>query len=386
MSQNTYGAFPAPNPSGEPVHVQPQHPVSPDVTIAPTPPFVAAGQSDAFSYVPGVGEAGAHPSQSDGHLSVQKTSLTGDYYREMRGEKWRWWMPLISGPLGYYVVPFFLLFPIIIGYTLVSGTSLTEMAGAFSLERLTSDPWAVIFSFGTMAAFLLVIALLLPLIERRRFGSLSSIAGRLRWRIVAKAAGIALLVNMPLLFVSALTEPFSLAVSENIVWVLLAFVIFLPLQCAAEEYMFRGWLVQTLGGWRLPLWLGALISALLFTVVHSQFEFYGYISTFVSGLCLVLLTVYTGGLEAPIAMHTANNAIAALGMFIWGADPTNDKGTTLLSLSADLGVTIAFTLLAAWLIGPKGQGCQKIQWREFLALRPRPRQEEKPLAFHNVNG
>ena len=46
-------------------------------------------------------------------------------------------------------------------------------------------------------------------------------------------------------------------------------LILIPAQCIAEEHMFRGLLMQTLGSWfKIPV-LAIIIQAVIFAVVHS---------------------------------------------------------------------------------------------------------------------
>ena len=58
-----------------------------------------------------------------------------------------------------------------------------------------------------------------------------------------------------------------------------------PLQCIAEEYAFRGLLMQTLGSWfRLPI-IAVIIQAVVFAVMHP-YNTIGQIGILSSGLVL----------------------------------------------------------------------------------------------------
>ena len=86
-------------------------------------------------------------------------------------------------------------------------------------------------------------------------------------------------------------------------------LILIPAQCIAEEHMFRGLLMQTLGSWfNIPV-LAIIIQAVIFAVVHS-YNNIGVISVFVSGLVYGWLSWRTNGLEAVSAMHSINNLMA----------------------------------------------------------------------------
>jgi membrane protease YdiL (CAAX protease family) len=88
--------------------------------------------------------------------------------------------------------------------------------------------------------------------------------------------------------------------------VLLALV---PLQAAAEEFLFRGWLLQALGGLgRSPL-VAMVLSAVLFTLVHGLGTVWGFLDLVGFAVIAGWLTVRTGGLEAAIALHLATNLL-----------------------------------------------------------------------------
>ena len=79
-----------------------------------------------------------------------------------------------------------------------------------------------------------------------------------------------------------------------------------PLQCIAEEYIFRAYLLQTIGGWvKIPI-VAIIIAALVFTAGHP-YKLAGVISVLVSGLIWGFMAKTTRGLEASSAAHIANN-------------------------------------------------------------------------------
>ncbi|MDG4865770.1 CPBP family intramembrane metalloprotease, partial [Streptomyces sp. T-3] len=90
----------------------------------------------------------------------------------------------------------------------------------------------------------------------------------------------------------------------------LAMVLLLvPFQAAAEEYAFRGWLVQAVGAWCRSPWIAVLPQALLFAAAHGWGTPWGFADLFVFGVVAAWLTIRTGGLEAAIALHVLNNLL-----------------------------------------------------------------------------
>jgi membrane protease YdiL (CAAX protease family) len=167
--------------------------------------------------------------------------------------------------------------------------------------------------------------------QRRRPGTLSSVAGRLRWKWLAVCCGLALLfLAISFGWSYAVTAMFTHDRLEWPKWAgwqgfvapAIVIVLLVPLQATAEEYLFRGWFVQAVGSWApsrwtgwfgrmLALWPALLISATVFTLGHG-YTGWARVDTFLFGLVVGLLAVRTGGLEAGIALHSFNNLYAFL--------------------------------------------------------------------------
>ncbi|MFD6200508.1 CPBP family intramembrane glutamic endopeptidase [Streptomyces rubiginosohelvolus] len=173
---------------------------------------------------------------------------------------------------------------------------------------------------------LLGIAIAIPIvlwgarvIGRRPAGTVSSVVGRLRWGWLGRCAA----VGFPLMAVQigvliAWTwndEPVGESGSGFPGWpvfllslaVILALV---PFQAAAEEYVFRGWLVQVVGRVVRTPWPAVAVASLLFALAHGFGELSGFLLLLYSALWWGWLVIRTGGLEAVIVMHVANNLLA----------------------------------------------------------------------------
>lgn len=154
---------------------------------------------------------------------------------------------------------------------------------------------------------------------RRPAGTVSSVAGRLRLRWLGLCAAVA----FPLIIVQfgvmiAWTwgeEPAGPAGDGFPGWS--AFLVSLavlgalvPFQAAAEEYVFRGWLVQVIGRAVRSPWPAVIFASLLFALAHGFGELTGFILLLYSALWWGWLVIRTGGLEAVIVLHAANNMLA----------------------------------------------------------------------------
>ncbi|CAO0837216.1 CPBP family intramembrane metalloprotease OS=Streptomyces microflavus OX=1919 GN=G3I39_06970 PE=4 SV=1 [Streptomyces microflavus] len=83
-----------------------------------------------------------------------------------------------------------------------------------------------------------------------------------------------------------------------------------PFQAAAEEYVFRGWLVQVIGRAVRSPWPAVVLASLLFALAHGFGELSGFVLLLYSALWWGWLVIRTGGLEAVITLHAANNLLA----------------------------------------------------------------------------
>jgi hypothetical protein len=140
---------------------------------------------------------------------------------------------------------------------------------------------------------------------------LHSVQPGFRWRyaFLATLAGIVVLGGV--WAISRIGQAWVFAPDPALWWFLLVIVLTAPLQAAAEEYFFRGYLMQaiTITSPGLP-WAGVVGSAFIFALMHGtqNLPLFGY--RFAFGLVAGWLVIKTGGLEAGIAAHVVNNVVA----------------------------------------------------------------------------
>ena len=218
-------------------------------------------------------------------------------------------------------------------------------------------------SFNTPAGLtvgLSMISLLLPagllavrLVGRRDVGTLLSVTGRLRWRLLTRAAAITGVVLGVFTGVMLLVEPPTGTVPGatgssggpgRLALMLVIVLLFVPWQAAAEEVVFRGLLAQTVGSWlRHPAW--AILLPLPLFVLGHDYDLAGMLDVAVFAAVAGYLTWRTGGLEAAIGMHVVNNVGAFILALLTGADLDATEVAPLAAL-----VSIAYTLVTTALI------------------------------------
>lgn len=215
------------------------------------------------------------------------------------------------------------LFFVVAGLVLFAGVVVAMLLGIpapLDVDReLFGDPvFGLVVTLLSIAAVLPFVFGAAALVQRRRPGTLSSVAGRLRWSWLAICVGLAVLA----LVAGQIVQVLALMVSgeeysDMFGWVgwsrflpaLLAIVLLVPFQAAAEEYIFRGWFLQAVGAHlRNPVW-SILIGAGLFASLHG-YSWAGLAEVFTFGAVMGWLAVRTGGLEAAIALHVMNNMLA----------------------------------------------------------------------------
>lgn len=92
----------------------------------------------------------------------------------------------------------------------------------------------------------------------------------------------------------------------------------LPFQCAVEELLFRGVLLQWMGKRMRPLWAIAVVTGVLFGLMHSanpEVIAIGYtvmIYYIFTGIFLGIIALLDDGLELTIGYHIANNLFVAV--------------------------------------------------------------------------
>jgi len=219
------------------------------------------------------------------------------------------------------------------------------------------------------AALLLTVAVMLPAVwlgvravEGRSLGWVSSVTGRLRWRwlalTVVPIAALVILGSVAFIVVGSLVEPDSGgAGSEPVQWGLLVgglavILVLVPVQAAAEEYFFRGFLMQLIGGYLRNPWFGVVITSVLFAAAHGEFQGPRLLSLVAFGVVAAVLALRTGGLEAGIVLHTTNNLLAfGLGA-VAGAPPTGATGGAAMPwwmTAVDVTTLVAVLAAILWL-------------------------------------
>ncbi|WP_234308563.1 type II CAAX endopeptidase family protein [Streptomyces sp. NRRL F-4428] len=187
-------------------------------------------------------------------------------------------------------------------------------------ERILQDPLAdEALALLSIAVGIPVVLLAVRWCGSRPAGTVASVLGRvrLRWLVRCSAVAFPLIVLQMggLALWGYLSEGEESLAGDFPGWsgFVLGLVVLwalIPFQAAAEEFVFRGWITQFFGGFLASPWPGIVIGSALFALAHGFGRLSGFALLFYSALWWGWLTVRTGGLEAAIAIHVANNVTA----------------------------------------------------------------------------
>lgn len=271
--------------------------------------------------------------------------------------RYRWWRMLVTGVVGvalYVAILLLLIVPLVVASLLVPGWGaemqvLLTTVQYFDLDR----PW--LFLALVLPLILMIPALLLAsrIVEGRGVGLLSSVTGRLRMGWLGRSLLLALAVFVVyfavVLGVAAATgEAIVVDFCHPVLWVMVLLVLLLiPLQAAAEEYVFRGYLMQLVGGWLRHPAFAILLPVPLFVLGHG-YDIWGAASVGMFAIVAAWLTWRTGGLEAAISLHIVNNALIFLLGTVSLVDANATTGTPVDLLASTVAMVVYALLADRW--------------------------------------
>ena len=267
-------------------------------------------------------------------------------------KSYKWYKPIIVGVLFFI---FYLLFAglLMAGMVFIAGQGATPDV---FIERLKSmfansydamelaDAMQSIVSLGSVAVMIPALWLASAIVRDRPFSSYSSSRGgwssKVFWRTFPVAficIGIPIIIDNLFYYHNLGNFQMKFTLASFAVVTILG-----PLQCIAEEYLFRGLLMQTFGSWfRLPI-IAVMLQSVIFALMHP-YNTIGQIGIFVSG-CVFALSAWIGrGIEVSSAYHIVNNMTI---FYMQGMNlATIESNTTMHDLLLESCTGVVFVLL-----------------------------------------
>ena len=291
-----------------------------------------------------------HQAESYGY-GAESTFASAEYYRSNRltrkelleraselpyhrlshvNPRARWFTPVLEGLL---IAGIYFVLLLMVSFALLASAVMLRVP----YDHLTDLQRIYANVFKTPLVFIAFLSTVIPVIPAifiarlttnfKPLGLIHSIAGRMRWSYLGVFLGFGFLI-FGLYYVGFATLDGSLTTQNSVhplnsgmFWLYIVLILLIvPFQCYAEELLFRGYLMQTVGRWlKNPVW-AIIIPAPIFMVLHG-YGLWGLLSVLTMALIAGFLCWYTGGLEAGIGLHIANN----VSIFIFGllglADP-----------------------------------------------------------------
>lgn len=228
----------------------------------------------------------------------------------------RWWKPFVSvvilvwawGTLATAVVFGFGLY----GFLLHSDPG--HLLREATVEPVVITPGVLLLTNLILACGIPATFLAARIVHGLRPGFVNSVAGKFRWGLAGRLALLLLPVFVLNLVVQvALSGGFRPNVDPRILAFLIVVWLTTPLQCAGEEYVFRSWFLQNLGGlfrhpvvrWAMPI----VPSSLLFAALHGSMHPWILIDLTLFATAAALIVWRTGGMEAAVVLHSLNNVL-----------------------------------------------------------------------------
>ena len=267
-------------------------------------------------------------------------------------KSYKWYKPVIVGVLFFI---FYLLFAglLMAGMVFIAGQGATPdtfverltsiFANSYDAMELANASQSIV-SLGSVAAMIPALWLASAIVRDRPFSSYSSSRGgwssKVFWRTFPVAfvcIGIPIIIDNLFYYHNLGNFQMKFTLASFAVVTILG-----PLQCIAEEYLFRGFLMQTLGSWfRLPI-IAVILQSVIFALMHP-YNTIGQIGIFVSG-CVFAISAWTGrGIEVSSAYHIANNMTI---FYMQGMNlATIDSQSTMHDLMLELCTGAAYVLI-----------------------------------------
>lgn len=234
------------------------------------------------------------------------------YPQVLRTEGYAWWRSLLGALVGLSL--FGLLTAVVsqlivrLVWTITQPVDYrTYYTQAFAFER----PVGMVASNLGIITLIPISLVLMLVVHQVRPRWLFSVRPGIRWRYLLVCLGVAVATIGGVQAVSSVVEGVPGFAMQEGFWAFLVVIVLLsPLQAAAEEIFFRGYLLQALGSVVARPWFGVVGSALVFALMHGTQNLPLFCNRLAFGLLAGLLVWRVGGIEAGIAAHVINNVVA----------------------------------------------------------------------------
>jgi len=216
---------------------------------------------------------------------------------------------------------------VMVGYTLILGEGAAGLAGMGRATQALVDPaqTGLTVTLARLSltslvdgGFLLVFTAFAAAVGREPLHRSITAAPRVRYRLLIVGLGLACIALTPIIvaervFGGETTLPI-LAVSPSWGGRALyagASLLLIP-AAAAEELVFRGWLLRRVAAFAPPPGILVVLTAILFAAAHFDFNPDAFLTRALMGAGFAYMTLRLGGIEFSSGVHAANNMLIVL--------------------------------------------------------------------------
>lgn len=254
------------------------------------------------------------------NLFLLKGYVTG------KNEFWQYLLGIVAAFAGYLIFQLIMMIPLL-SAAMNNGITMNEIAEnpniLFNPEKIGIDKNLLLALMMGMFVFtLLFLWLAIKFIQKKPLSSIITGYENIRWKRYFFSFGVWGILIVVLTIASYLISPQDIEIrfnASNFIVLLFVSVIFIPIQTATEELIFRGYLMQ---GFSLVFKNGIvplIITSVLFGLMHASnpeakahgllimMPYYIFFGAF-----LGILTLLDEGAELAMGIHCANNLLSSL--------------------------------------------------------------------------
>ncbi len=256
---------------------------------------------------------------------MKNTILFKHLERSLDGQN-QWWKYLLVLLLGFLVGQLLGSIPLVAVFVIVAiknGGVDVDPANMMNFEA-----WGIDSNLGLFLMVipfivsLFFIILLVKAFHQRTYNEVINGRSKIRWKRMFGAFAVWAVLSTVLFVLDLLIDPDNFKLQFELASFLpLVFVcfLFIPLQAATEEFVFRGYLAQGFAGWTKNRIVAILVPSVFFALLHyanPEVKEFGFWLTmpqyFLFGVFFALISVLDDGIEIAIGLHAANNVFSGI--------------------------------------------------------------------------
>ena len=238
-------------------------------------------------------------------MSEGKGKVSNYFTYPLKFISYRWYKPILVTLMAIVFYFCLVLVVALLARVLGGAAQAADVTGYDGVDMHT--PGGIMLNMGSVAVMALALYFASLVVKDRPFSSYSSSRGGWDFKIFFKCLAITFFVVVIPNTIITIVQEGGIHFDNQMGLMGFVFLFALvPLQCIAEEYIFRGLLTQTIGSWiKMPI-VAIILQTILFTLGHP-YNVAGKVEIFLSGTLMGIMTLLTNGLEASSAAHVANN-------------------------------------------------------------------------------